>query len=320
MAEGEQAQWWPESALSADTVRSLAQPTVDRLCFALQQERMPPALLLVGPSGFGRELCAVEAAAMLTCPAGESGGEPYCTCGSCSRVRRGLHPDVKAVLPEGVARRIPIDRVRSIVSDAQGRPFEARCRVWILDGVEATRFGAEAANAFLKTLEEPPGHVRFILLASNPEAVLPTIRSRCQSLALPGERAVALHERTASNVPELLSADASAVWMDVRFEAAKLALQSSLDCGDPLPLLRLAYGLTRECSEQTEDVTLALSLCSAAALHGACEADDGGEELAVLASELLAVERRTLALNLAPERQLASVLLSWWNGTAAAQR
>ena len=131
--------------------------------------------LLIGPAGLGRELAAVEAAALLVC---DESAEPWNENGCSKRIRDGVHPDVTAVLPMGAAQIITIKQVRKIVDDAPGRPYEGLRRVWILDGVEAGKFGDEASNAFLKVLEEPPEHVVFILLADNPTEVLPTVHFR----------------------------------------------------------------------------------------------------------------------------------------------
>ena len=161
------------------------EPALKRLLGARDRNRLPHAVLMIGPPGLGRELAAVEAAVLLTC---EGTGALWAGGGCADRVRDGVHPDVQAVLPTGAKQIIKIDQVREVVKSAAGRPYEGERRVWIFDGVEADRFEAPSANAFLKTLEEPPAHAVFILLAANPSAVLPTILSRCQQLALPGEQ------------------------------------------------------------------------------------------------------------------------------------
>ena len=91
----------------------------------------------------------------------------------------GLHPDVEVVAPEGNF--IRKEEITEINLHAVYRPYEARAKVYVF--LEADSFNAEAANAFLKTLEEPPDHVHFILVTDRPERVLPTIASRCQPVA-----------------------------------------------------------------------------------------------------------------------------------------
>ena len=103
-------------------------------------------------------------------------------CGSCSTCRRvleGLHPDVEVVAPEGNF--IRKEAITEINLHAAYRPYAARAKVYVF--LEAGSFTAEAANAFLKTLEEPTGHVHFILVTDHPERLLLTIASRCQPVA-----------------------------------------------------------------------------------------------------------------------------------------
>jgi len=112
-------------------------------------------------------------AAGLACPHSGCG-----TCMTCKRVQEGLHPDVEIVSPEGNF--IRKEEISTINLHAVYRPFEARAKVYVF--LEADSFNLDAANAFLKTLEEPPPHVYFILVTDRPERLLPTIVSRCQSL------------------------------------------------------------------------------------------------------------------------------------------
>ncbi len=130
------------------------------------------AYLFSGPPGVGKSAAAVAFAAGLAC-ADDGCGE----CGTCRRVLQGLpHPDVEIVVPEG--NEIRKDEITEINVHAVYRPYEARAKVYIF--LEAESFNEAAANAFLKTLEEPPGHVHFLLVTDKPERVKPTIVSRCQ--------------------------------------------------------------------------------------------------------------------------------------------
>lgn len=130
------------------------------------------AYLFVGPSGSGKKTAAVALACALYCDDGGCG-----SCGTCIRVLGGHHPDVHVAKPEGAASYI-VDQVRDIIRDVNLKPVQASHKVYIID--EADRFNAESANAFLKTLEEPPDDVVIILLTRSYETVLPTIASRCQ--------------------------------------------------------------------------------------------------------------------------------------------
>jgi DNA polymerase-3 subunit delta' len=93
-------------------------------------------------------------------------------------VQKGLHPDVEIVAPEGNF--ILVDQIREVTYHSAYRPYEARAKVYVF--LEAEKFNAEAANAFLKTLEEPPAHVHFLLVSDHAERMLSTIVSRCQSV------------------------------------------------------------------------------------------------------------------------------------------
>lgn len=129
------------------------------------------AYLFAGPRGVGKTEAALAFAAALLCP--EHGCD---CCEACRRARAGVHLDLDILAPEGSF--IRVDEIREIRKDAAHRPFEAAVRVYLI--LEADTMNDVAANAFLRTLEEPPSHVRFILVTSNPERLLPTIVSRCQ--------------------------------------------------------------------------------------------------------------------------------------------
>lgn len=140
-------------------------------------ERFPSALLLTGPSEARLEEESRSLAARLLCP-GETPEDP---CGSCRRVRAGLHPDLLTIEPEGV--QIRVDRIREALAFAAGRPYEGALRVARV--LRADLLGLEAGNALLKSLEEPGQRFRWILTSSRPESLLATIRSRCTRAALP---------------------------------------------------------------------------------------------------------------------------------------
>jgi len=295
------ARWWEAGVLDRERWGDLVAPALGRLVSARDRDRLPHALLLVGPAGLGRELAAVEAATLLVCGAAPA---PWSDSGCAARIRDGLHPDVMAVLPRGAKQIVTIAQIRDIVESAASRPYEGERRVWIIDGVEAGRLGAAAANAFLKILEEPPEHVVFILLAANPMAVLPTILSRCQQLALPGMVAVAHSLADDAVLPELAWVASGKDGPREVVEMIRNALEAGLG-GKNRQLLRLPYALP--------DSAPPFATVAAVAVTMAAEAEDtaAGEELSRLAADLLAVERRTRALNLNPKTQMVSSLLRW---------
>jgi DNA polymerase-3 subunit delta' len=131
------------------------------------------AYLFAGPAGAGKTEAALAFAAGLACSDGGCGA-----CSTCRRVQKGLHPDVEIVSPEGNV--IRIDEVRDINRHAAYRPYEVGVRAKVYVFLQAENFNAEAAGAFLKTLEEPPAHVHFVLVSDHPEKLVPTIASRCQ--------------------------------------------------------------------------------------------------------------------------------------------
>lgn len=152
---------------------------------ALDGDRLPHAILIAGPEHVGKMALAVDLASALNCAGDE---KPCGDCAGCSRMRRGLHTDVHVVgLQEaaggGRSRTlIGVDQVRDVQREAALAPFEGGCRVIIFDGAEL--LSEEAANSLLKTLEEPPPGVYLLLLTAKPEALLPTVVSRCQLVDL----------------------------------------------------------------------------------------------------------------------------------------
>lgn len=147
---------------------------------AIAKGRLHHALLFTGPAGVGKRTAALALASALDCDVAPGVG---CgTCSACSRIAEGIHPDVITLAREGAAQIVPIETVRAQVIAAVGLPpHEARERVFLID--EATALQPAAANALLKTLEEPPARTRFVLMTVAPDQLLPTIRSRCQRIS-----------------------------------------------------------------------------------------------------------------------------------------
>ena len=146
------------------------------LARAVGRRRLPPALLFSGPSGVGKKTLALAVGRALLCEGDD--GDACDGCAACSRAARGLHPDAILVEPDGAS--IKIEQVRDAVREIAGRPFEGRARAFVFD--EAHLVTEQAQNALLKSLEEPPATSHVFLVTASPQALLPTIRSRCQTL------------------------------------------------------------------------------------------------------------------------------------------
>ncbi len=107
------------------------------------------------------------------------------SCLNCRKIEHGNHPDVHWVRPESKSRIITVDQMRELMKEIQLKPTEAGYKVGVV--VAADRLRVEAANAFLKTLEEPPSKSILILLTTEPQRILETIVSRCLRLNFGGE-------------------------------------------------------------------------------------------------------------------------------------
>jgi len=158
-------------------------PPQPRAIFFLRQvasrRRIPHALLLTGMTGIGKAALAREFAKLINC-IHPSDGECCNSCASCHRIDGGHHPDVIWVAPEGQF--IKIEQIRGLQGRLRFRPFEGKTRVIIIQDGQQLR--EEAGNALLKILEEPPRHNVFLLLALEPQMLLPTLVSRCCQVRL----------------------------------------------------------------------------------------------------------------------------------------
>jgi DNA polymerase-3 subunit delta' len=149
---------------------------------ALASQSVGAAYLFVGPSGVGKQLAALALARAAICPQ-----QPRTGCGQCETCRRvdqGVHPDVRVFGPRQEGNRnLPVELLRNeILPLTKFAPFEAASTFLIFPQADVSFpiQHPEAANALLKTLEEPRPNVHFVLLSERPDRLLPTIRSRCQ--------------------------------------------------------------------------------------------------------------------------------------------
>ncbi|WP_144743842.1 ATP-binding protein [Enorma burkinafasonensis] len=139
---------------------------------AVESGRASHAYLFVGAPGSGKLDAAWALAQALICERGGCGA-----CDACVRVARHTHPDVHYLAPESATGYL-IGQTRDLIDEVALSPIRAAHKVYILDRAEQLR--ANSANALLKTLEEPPDDVTFILLGTSSDTILPTIVSRCQ--------------------------------------------------------------------------------------------------------------------------------------------
>lgn len=149
------------------------QPIIQTLKNAIVQNRIAHAYLFCGPRGTGKTSIAKIFAKMLNCE--DESNKPCEKCTNCKMVQNGSHPDIIEI---DAASNNGVDEVRNLIDKVKYAPMQGKYKVYIIDEVHMMTTGA--FNALLKTIEEPPAHVVFILATTEPNKVIPTIISRCQ--------------------------------------------------------------------------------------------------------------------------------------------
>ena len=217
--------------------------------------RLPHACLIAAPSEQAAFERARRLAALAVCSG--RGARPCGVCRDCRKAAADIHPDIitvaRAVDDKGKLRQnITVDQVRSLIADASLLPNEAARKVYIIR--EAETMNVSAQNAALKLLEEPPAGVVFLLCTVNPQLLLPTIRSRCESVSVSGEEApedaeilelaeAYLKAAATGNEAQLLRWCAANEGMDNRTATAFVLLVKRL-LTDMLCSRRKSHGLT----------------------------------------------------------------------------
>jgi DNA polymerase III subunit delta' len=184
------------------------QPLWTQLNSSWKSGRLPHAVLLHGTAGLGKLLFAQWLAKGLLCEARSTDLQPCGQCASCKLYAAGSHPDLVLVFPEEDKQQISVDQIRAANERLGMTSSRSGYRVAIVE--PAHQMTIAAANGLLKTLEEPGQSSLIVLVTSQPSAMLPTIRSRCQQLGMrtpqPTEAQAWLEHQTGERLPaELLS-------------------------------------------------------------------------------------------------------------------
>ncbi len=155
---------------------------VDLLRKNLSNGRLRHAYLFCGPPGIGRRTLALKLAQSINCEQGEKASNPCGRCITCRQIEKMQHPDLTIVQAEQIGGNLKVQQIRELQHSLSLSPYASRYRVALILRFEEAN--PSAANALLKTLEEPPEHVVLMLTAREPEGLLPTIVSRCELIRL----------------------------------------------------------------------------------------------------------------------------------------
>jgi len=269
---------------------------------AVREGRVSHAYLFSGPRGTGKTSSARILAKALNCPT-QTDGEPCGTCDSCVGITEGRSLDVVEL---DAASNRGVDAMRELVSRAAlGTP--GRWKVYIVD--EVHMLTTEASNTLLKTLEEPPGHVIFVLATTEPQKVLPTIRSRTQHF----EFRLLPVELLAEHL-KWVAADAG---LDVPSEVIDLVARrgkgSARDALSALDQVAAAGGIDHHRPSVGELVEALCERDPARAMAGVAEWCGAGHDARQVATDLLERLRQTLLVSVSrglvglPDEEVAAV-------------
>ncbi len=264
---------------------------------AVRLDRVGHAYLFSGPRGTGKTTTARLLAKAVNCLAEDPAQRPCNVCANCIAINSGASPDVIEI---DAASNRGIDDIRDLRDKVRYAPTQLPSKVYIID--EAHQITGAAANAFLKTLEEPPAHSRFILATTDPEELLPTIVSRCQRFEFRRISADDMARRLRTVVDQegfqvsedallLIGRHATGSLRDALGLLEQLALQAG---GGEQPIevadVRTALGLSR--NERVEAIVAALGERDAASALSVVQVSvDEGEDPRQLNRQLTAFLR-----------------------------
>jgi len=334
---------------------------VGALRAALRRGALHHAYLFGGPEGVGKGRVARLLAQAANCDRGLA-DDPCGTCVPCRKIARGVHPDVLTLAEERVmakagtweprggktpSKDIVVDQVRDVVDRRLAlRRFEGRRRFVIVD--PADRMNPQAQNALLKTLEEPPPATTLVLVASNPDVLLPTIRSRCLRVSfgpIPAEQVetrLVAAGRTPAAARFLASLSGGSLGRalslpadeeELAEERAAIVDAAALDAGDAGRWLAWAarHGRDREHAASTLQLiglwlrdVLAVQAGAPAAALALADVSDATRRVAAavgpgdVARRRAEIQRTTEALkqNASPVLALEAMLVGWFHGRA----
>lgn len=274
---------------------------------AIERQSLPPTLLFAGPSGVGKWAVARATAQAINClapvtPGGDLAVDACGTCRSCDRIARGVHVDVAALEPDDKAA-IKIDVVRDVLATTAFKPFEGRRRVVLIR--EADTLRAEAQNALLKSLEEPPPGTMFILTTAVPGMLLQTVRSRCMRLRF-GRLTTA---EIASALARDHGYDEAAARQTAAIADGSIGQALALIDNDLSMFRDLAMGLLRHAAGRSDTPS---RVQAASALHtGGSKKERPREDVAIMLRLMASMLRDLEAINAGADRAvLANPLLT----------
>ncbi|HWV15457.1 MAG TPA: DNA polymerase III subunit delta' [Cellvibrio sp.] len=196
-------------------------PEWQQLNQQIKANKLPHAVMLAGPRGIGKRHLAESLAQLLLC-ATPVEGTPCGNCRDCQLNRVQNHPDLIRLEPEEGSKGIKVDQVRALIEDLGKTSQQGGYKVVVLEPAEA--MNTNAANALLKSLEEPAAKTLLVLVSHAVNSVLPTIRSRCQMRLLP-----------MPNSEQVIH------WLTPLLAGSPLPIEKLMDAASGAPLTALAY-------------------------------------------------------------------------------